>query len=81
MWMRIGYEHPDSLVTYPDAHSLSGCVHPIRMCPRASVAVCKTPFRPDSTRGIGTMRSVIDPVCAHLGLCALAYRERARRQK
>ena len=62
MWMRIGYEHPDSLVTYPDAHSLSGCVHPIRMCHRASVAVYKTPFRPDRARGTGAMRTVIAPV-------------------
>ena len=77
--MRIGYDDVDSLLTYPDAHSRSGCVHPIRMCPRASVAVYKTPFRPDNTRGIGTMRAVIDPVCARLGLGALAYRKRARR--
>ena len=27
----IGYEHPDSLLTYPDVANLSGSVQPIRM--------------------------------------------------
>ena len=29
--IRIGYEHPDSLLTYPDAPFLSRCVVPIQM--------------------------------------------------
>ena len=29
---RIGYEHPDSLITYPDTPFLSGCAGPIQMC-------------------------------------------------
>ena len=28
---RIGYEHPDTLITYPHAHNLSGCAQPIRI--------------------------------------------------
>ena len=32
--MRIGDEHPDTLITYPDAWFLSGCVVPIRMLAR-----------------------------------------------
>ena len=31
MNIRIGYEHPDSLITYPDAPILSGCAVPIQM--------------------------------------------------
>ena len=31
--IRIGNEHPDSLVTYPDAHNLSACAQPIRISP------------------------------------------------
>ena len=31
--IRIGNEHPDSLITYPDAHNLSGCAQPIRISP------------------------------------------------
>ena len=29
MW--IGYDDPDRLITYPDAHNLSGCSQPIHM--------------------------------------------------
>ena len=29
--IRIGYEHPDTLITYPDAWFLSGCVVPIQI--------------------------------------------------
>ena len=29
--IRIDYEHPDTLITYPDTWFLSGCVDPIRM--------------------------------------------------
>ena len=32
--IRIGNEHPDSLITYPDAHNLSGCAQPIRISPK-----------------------------------------------
>ena len=32
--IRIGNEHPDSLITYPDAHNLSACAQPIRIMPR-----------------------------------------------
>ena len=33
--IRIGNEHPDSLITYPDVHNLSTCAQPIRvMCRR-----------------------------------------------
>ena len=31
MNIRIGYEHLDSLLTYPDVANLSGSVQPIRM--------------------------------------------------
>ena len=31
MKIRIGNEDPDSLITYPDTHNLSGCAQPIRM--------------------------------------------------
>lgn len=31
MKMRIGYDDADTLITYPRAHSLSGCEQPIRM--------------------------------------------------
>ena len=31
---RIGNEHPDSLITYPDARFLSGCAVPIQMRPQ-----------------------------------------------
>ena len=34
MNIRIGYEHPDTLITYPDAWFLSGCAVPIRMLAR-----------------------------------------------
>ena len=29
--IRIGNEHPDSLITYPDVHNLSACAQPIRV--------------------------------------------------
>ncbi len=32
--IRIGNEHPDRLITYPDAHNLSACAQPIRIMPR-----------------------------------------------
>ena len=32
--IRIGNEHPDSLITYPDVHNLSACAQPIRIMPR-----------------------------------------------
>ena len=31
MNIRIGYEHPDTLITYPDTWFLSRCVVPIQM--------------------------------------------------
>ena len=31
--IRIGKQHPDSLITYPDAHNLSTCAQPIRISP------------------------------------------------
>ena len=37
--MRIGYEDPDTLITYPRAHNLSACAQPIRMrCTRPAGA-------------------------------------------
>ena len=37
--MRIGYEDPDTLITYPRAHNLSACAQPIRMrCTRSTGA-------------------------------------------
>ena len=32
MRIRIGYAHPDRLLSYPDVRYLSGCSLPIRMC-------------------------------------------------
>ena len=32
--IRIGNDHPDSLITYPDVHNLSACAQPIRIMPR-----------------------------------------------
>ncbi len=29
--IRIGYDDPDRLITYPDAHNVSGCSQPIRI--------------------------------------------------
>ena len=31
--IRIGNEHPDRLITYPDTHNLSRCAQPIRIGP------------------------------------------------
>ena len=31
MKIRIGYEDPDTLITYPRAHNLSACAQPIRV--------------------------------------------------
>ena len=42
--MRIGYEDPDTLITYPRAHNLSACAQPIRM--RCT--------RPTGAPGVGT---------------------------
>ena len=32
--IRIGNDHPDSLIAYPDVHNLSACAQPIRIMPR-----------------------------------------------
>ena len=57
--MRIGYEDPDTLITYPRAHNLSACAQPIRMrCTRPTgapgvgtraLAVKKQPIRVAAT--------------------------------
>ena len=31
--IRIGKQHPDSLITYPDVHNLSTCAQPIQISP------------------------------------------------
>ena len=43
----------DRLVAYPHANNLSVSASPVRVCPRGSVPVGRTPFRPGaaSTRG------------------------------
>ena len=44
--MRIGYEHPDSLITYPDAPILSGCANPIQVRGSHLEATPRTPAVP-----------------------------------
>ena len=72
--IRIGNEHLDSLITYPDAHNLSGCAQPIRISstqgpPPASrhklarsTRTHATPYRPpEQTAGIREFSSLARP--------------------
>ena len=43
---RIGNEHPDSLITYPDAPILSGCANPIQVRGSHLEATPRTPAGP-----------------------------------
>ena len=49
--MRIGYEHPDSLLTYPHLNNLSGCQQPIQI---------RAPFR-THTIGVRTFEHRCTP--------------------
>ena len=46
MNIRIGYEHPDSLITYPDAPFLSRCTDPIQKHGSYPEATPRTPAGP-----------------------------------
>ena len=58
--IRIGNQHPDTLITYPDAHNLSGCAQPIRITPNRSHTQAR-----DTTNERPTHRRATNPLPGH----------------